>query len=372
MRVCEFLTNARGGADLAPQLNLAPTSREMNYDRRFANPVRGARPWVINKGRIKMKLFHGILAAALPLAMMAQPAASDTFVRMVSGPSGGSWYPLGAKIMQVLEANVEGISTSNTSGGGISNVLAVNGGDAEIGWSYAHTTANGYNGKGKFDKPNENVRHFATLYPSMFQVAVRADSDIKSFADMKDKNISPGKAKWTGTAFAESILKAYGIGFDDITANGGTVHYVSYTESVALMKDGHIDVFMAATSMPQASFIELEHSPGIRFVGIPGDKLQEIIDANPGYIPGLMPAGVYESVKEDVNTLGIVTNMVVSKDLPDDLVYQMCKVFWANHATFAEVKGTWNSVKLQDALLGVGIPIHPGAQKCYDELGVTS
>ena len=70
-----------------------------------------------------MKLFRGILVAALPVALLAQPAMSETFVRMVSGPSGGSWYPLGAKIMQVLEENIDGISTSNTSGGGISNVL---------------------------------------------------------------------------------------------------------------------------------------------------------------------------------------------------------------------------------------------------------
>jgi TRAP transporter TAXI family solute receptor len=301
-----------------------------------------------------MKILARVILAAAPLALVSLPAlAGDTFVRMVSGPSGGSWYPLGAKIMQVFDDQVDGISTSNTSGGGISNILAVNGGDAEIGWSYAHTSFNGYSGKGKFSKPQPDVRHFATLYPAMFQVAVPTDSPIQGFEDMKDKNISPGKAKWT-----------------DIRANGGTVHHVGYTESVALMKDGHIDVFMAATSMPQASFIELQHSPGIRFIGLPEDKLNEIIAANPGYIPGLMPAGVYDSVKDDTFTLGIVTNMVVHKDLPDDLVYNMCKVFWANHAAFAEVKGIWNSVKLENALDGAAIPLHPGAKRCYDELGV--
>jgi len=320
-----------------------------------------------------MKILARVILAAAPLALVSLPAAAgDTFVRMVSGPSGGSWYPLGAKIMQVFDEQVEGISTSNTSGGGISNVLAVNGGDAEIGWSYAHTSFNGYSGKGKFSKPQPDVRHFATLYPAMFQVAVPTDSPIQGFEDMKDKNISPGKAKWTGTAFAESIIKAYGFGFDDIRANGGTVQHVSYTESVALMKDGHIDVFMAATSMPQASFIELQHSPGIRFIGLPEDTMNEIIAANPGYIPGLMPAGVYESIKEDLHTLGIVTNMVVSADLSDELVYNMCKVFWANHAAFAEVKGIWNSVKLENALDGAAIPLHPGAKRCYDELGVGS
>ena len=76
--------------------------------------------------------------------------------------------------------------------------------------------------------------------------------------DMKSANISPGKPKWTGTAFCESILKDYGFNFDTIKKNGGVVHMVSYKESVALMKDGQADVFMAATSVPQASFIELE------------------------------------------------------------------------------------------------------------------
>lgn len=312
-----------------------------------------------------------LLKIAALAALTAAPVQADTFVRMVSGPSGGSWYPLGAKIMQVMEENIDGISTSNTSGGGISNVLAVNGGDAEIGWSYAHTTANGYNGVGKFNSKQPDVRHFATLYGSMFQVAVREDSDIKTFADMKDKNISPGKAKWTGTAFAESILNHYGITFDSIRANGGTVHHVGYTESVALMKDGHIDVFMAATNMPQASFLELEQSPGIRFIGLPKADQEAIIAANPGYLEGTMPAGVYQSVNEDIHSMGIVVNMVVHKDLPEDLVYNMCKVFWANHATFAEVKSVWNRVEQSKALDGAAIPVHPGAQKCYDELGIS-
>lgn len=320
-----------------------------------------------------MRVLKTLAVAAFVLPLAATIAHADQFVRMVSGPSGGSWYPLGAKIMQVFDEEVEGISTSNTSGGGISNILSVSGGDAEIGFSYAHTAANGFNGKGKFSKPQKDVRHFATLYGSMFQVAVRKDSPIQKFEDMKGANISPGKAKWTGTAFAEAILKEYGITFDNIRENGGTVHHVDYTESVALMKDGHIDVFMAATNMPQASFLELEQSPGIRFIGIDDDaKLKTILDNNPGFVPGVMPKGVYQSVDKDLKTLGITVNVVVHKDLPDDLVHKMCKVFWANHAKFVEVKSVWKRVKQEDALKGVAIPVHPGAQKCYDELGVAS
>ena len=272
--------------------------------------------------------------------------------------------------MQVMESEIKGISTSNTSGGGISNVLAVDGGDAEIGWTYAHTVANGYTGKGKFKKAHKNVRYFATLYGAAFQVAVRADSKIKGFEDMKSANISPGKPKWTGTAFCESILKEYGFDFETIKKNGGVVHQGDYKESVALMKDGQTDVFMAATSVPQASFIELENSPGIRFIGLPKDRMDRIVKNNPGYIYGNIPASAYKSLDKDIPTLGIVTSMIVHKDLSDDLVYKMTKSFWDNHAEFVKVKGVWKRVLLKKAVDGAAVPIHPGAAKYYKEQGV--
>jgi len=317
-----------------------------------------------------MKRISSALLVASSLIVSTSIASADQFIRMVSGPSGGSWYPLGAKIMQVMETEIKGISTSNTSGGGISNVLAVDGGDAEIGWTYAHTVANGYSGKGKFSKAHKNVRYFATLYGAAFQVAVRADSKIYSFEDMKSANISPGKPKWTGTAFCESILKEYGFDFEAIKKNGGVVHQGDYKESVALMKDGQTDVFMAATSVPQASFIELENSPGIRFIGLPKDRMDRIVKNNPGYIYGNIPASAYKSLDKDVPTLGIVTSMIVHKDLSDDLVYKMTKTFWDNHGEFVKVKGVWKNVLLKKAIDGAAVPLHPGAAKYYKEQGV--
>jgi TRAP transporter TAXI family solute receptor len=306
----------------------------------------------------------GCLALAAPLA------SADTFVRMVSGPSGGSWYPLGAKIMQVMQKEIKGVAASNGPGGGVGNVKDVSQGNAEIGWSYGHTAYNGYIGRGKFDRPYKNVRFFATLYPGIVQIAVPKNSSIKSIGDFVGKNISPGKAGWTGTAFAETVLNAYGLSFAKIKSAGGTVHHVDYSDSVALMKDGHIDVFLAVTSMPQASFIDLNFKPGIRFIGIDPAKMEGIIKNNPGVIATKMPKGVYEGLDHDVPTLATATVMVVNKDVPDDLVYNMCKVFWKEHDTFAQVKKVWNEVKQADALAAAAIPVHPGAQRCYDELGV--
>jgi TRAP transporter TAXI family solute receptor len=304
------------------------------------------------------------------LTLAASSVQADDFVRMVSGPSGGSWYPLGAKIMQVMQKDISGIATSNGPGGGVGNIKDVSEGNAEIGWSYGHTAYNGFVGRGKFDRAYKNVTFFATLYPGVVQIAVPKNSSIKSISDFVGKNLSPGKAGWTGTAFAETVLAAYDLSFAKIKAAGGTVHHVDYSDSVALMKDSHIDVFLAVTSMPQASFIDLNFKPGVRFIGIDPAKMKGIIKSNPGVIETRIPKGTYEGLDHDVPTLATATVMVVNKDVPADLVYKMCKVFWNEHATFAQVKKVWNEVNKEDALAAAAIPVHPGAQRCYDEMGV--
>jgi TRAP transporter TAXI family solute receptor len=305
------------------------------------------------------------------MAMIAGPAAAaDKFVRIVSGPAGGSWYPLGAKIAEVIEKNVNGVSTKNTPGGGVGNVRDVSRGNAEIGWTYGHTAYNGFIGAGAFKKKNPNVRHLATLYPAGLQTAVPANSKIMSYADLKGKNISPGKAKWSGYAAYKMVIGHYGYTIDDVKKGGGTVHHVSYKDSVALMKDGHIDAFTALTSVPQASFLALEFSPGVRFLPIDKPILDKIVKSNPGYIRITIDQSKYKSVKTPVETLGAVTILVVNKDVPADRVYAITKALWENHAQFVAVKKVWNKVKLETALLGAATPVHPGAMKYYAEKGV--
>lgn len=310
------------------------------------------------------------LIALVPFLLVSTVAGADTFVRMVSGPAGGSWYPLGAKIAEVLGEKVPGIATSNGPGGGVGNVKDVSKGSAEIGWTYAHTAYNGFTGKGKFDTAQSNIRHFATLYPAALQTAVPKKSAIMSYRDMKNKSISPGKTTFSGYAAAEAVFGRYGLTFDQVKQNGGTIHHIGYSDSVSLMKDGNLDVFIALTSVPQASFIDLDFKPGIRFIGIEPDIMKEILKENPGYLSTVIPKSAYKGMEADVPTLGVVTVLVINKDVPGDVVYKMTKALWENHDEFVKVKKIWNKVKLEDALRGAAIPIHPGAQKYYDEMGV--
>jgi len=317
---------------------------------------------------------RGTLLAAMSLLIvlgLSVPLchAEVKFLRMVSGPEGGSWYPLGSGMMSIVEKNLK-ISTSNGPGGGVGNCKVVNAGRADFGWSYTHTAYNAYEGRGKFKKKNTNIRHLMSLYPGVFQMAVPRNSDIRSVADLKDKRIVPGKVGFTGTVIAELVLKAYGLTFDSIKKNGGMVSFVGYADSAALLKDGHSDCYMAVTSCPQSTLIDLNFRPGIRFIPIDEAHLKKIREMEPGLMPTLIPKTAYKGMTEDVPTVGTVTCIVVNKDVPDDVVYNVVKTLYAHWPELAKIKKkAIEDSKPEKALMGANIPVHPGALKYYKEMG---
>jgi len=320
----------------------------------------------------KRLLFVGIVLA-LAVCLAAVPAFASggkKFLRMVSGPEGGSWYPLGSAMMTILQKEL-GISTSNGPGGGVGNCKVVGAGRADLGWSYTHTALNAYKGRGKFRKKYTNLRHLMSLYPGIFQIVVPKNSNIKSIADLKDKRIVPGKVGFTGTAIAELVLKAYGLTFESIKKNGGSVSFVGYADSAALMKDGHSDCYMAVTSCPQSTIIDLNFRPGIRFLPIPPEYQKKVRELEPGLMPTVIPKGAYKGLDHDVPTVGTVTCILINKDVPDDLAYKIVKTLYAHWDDLKQVKKkAIEDSKPEKALMGASIPVHPGALRYYREKGI--
>ncbi|MBW1735846.1 MAG: TAXI family TRAP transporter solute-binding subunit [Deltaproteobacteria bacterium] len=316
------------------------------------------------------KLFAALLVFGLGFCLAVPAASAETkFLRMFSGPEGGSWYPLGSAMMSIIEKNL-GISTSNGPGGGVGNCKAVNGGRADMGWSYTHTAYNAYNARGKFRKKCTNLRHLMSLYPGVFQMAVPKSSNIMTPADLYNKRIVPGKVGFSGTVIAENVLAAYGITFESIKKNGGSVSYVGYSDSAALMKDGHSDCYMAVTSCPQSTIIDLMFRPGVRFLPIDKAHMSKILEREPGLMPTVIPAGAYKGVDKPIPTVGTVTCIVVNKDVPDEVVYKIVKTLYANWPELAKVKKkAIEASKPENAAMGARIPIHPGAMRYYKEMG---
>lgn len=309
----------------------------------------------------KDKLRYALLAGALLLPA----AAGAQELRLMTGPQGGVWVPLGGQLKDMWEKAVPGIKIQSLPGAGIANVRAIDAGKAEIGFGNSISTVDGLAGNPPFPKKQTDICNVATLYPQYFQMLVSADSDIKSAKDLKGKAITTQPRGNTGELITGQLLKVNGLSYSDVK-----VSFVSYTDSVQQMQDGQAQAFSLGTAIPSGAVMDLASARDVRLLDLSGD-LAGMKKLNPGYTLVTVPKGTYPKQDKDVKVIGYATHIVASCKLPADQVYAMTKAIADNvpalTATSKAVAGLTPQVMAED----IGVPFHPGAASFYKEKGIT-
>ncbi len=301
-----------------------------------------------------------VVAALLVMAGAAQAQQ----IKLMTGPQGGSWYPLGGAIANI--ADKAGLKVQVLPGAGIANVKGVEGGKADLGFANSISTVDGVAGRAPFDAPAKNVCNVATLYPQYFQVVANADAGIKSLADVKGKPIAVQPKGNTAEFISQQALEVYGLKYNDASR----VSYVSYTDAVSLMKDNNAQLFTLGTTVPASAIMDLASARDITIVGIPDDKFQAMRKLNPGYTKLTIPAGSYPKQTADVQTIGYATHVIARCDLAEDVVYKVLKGMVDNKADLAAIAKAMADTTPKMMAEDIGVPLHKGAMKFYKEKGV--
>ncbi|MEJ8574489.1 TAXI family TRAP transporter solute-binding subunit [Microbaculum marinum] len=308
-------------------------------------------------------LVAGILVAGTA-ALFAQTASAQQ-IKLMTGPQGGSWYPLGGAIQNIVESNVDGVSVQVLPGAGIANVKGIEGGKADMGFANSVSTVDAINGKPPFDGPAKDTCNVATLYPQYFQVVALADAGIETPADVKGKAASIQPRGNTAEAISAHMLEAYGMTYDDLSK----VNFGSYTDAVSLMKDGNAQVFTLGTTVPAGAIMDLASARDIKMVPIPDDGLAKMQALNAGYKRGTIKAGSYPGVDEDVPTIVYATHIIARCSLDEDVVYNVTKNLAENIGDLSSIAKAMSGLTASDMAADVGVPLHPGAEKYFKEQG---
>ena len=301
---------------------------------------------------------------AIALLMSATASAKD--YRFMTGPQGGSWYPLGGAISNFVRDNDLGMRLRVMPGGGISNVIAVERGKASFGFGNVTSTVDAMEGRAPFKGRSTEVRHLVSLYPQWFQFVTAASSGIITIADMAGRDIAVGPRGHSGEQATRHALAVFGLSYDDL----GKVNHVGYTDSVALLKDGHIDAFGVLTSVPSGAIMDTASSRPIRLLSISDESLVALQQFNPQYVRRIIPAGAYPGLDEDLDTFGTWTHMIARADVPDDVVYAVVEALVAHVGDMAAVVNAMQSATIESLATPVGVPFHPGAAQFFRDQGV--
>ena len=309
--------------------------------------------------------FFAAGVAALAFAAASAPASAQDTLRLMTGPQGGVWVPLGGALKNIWEKAIPGVTIQTLPGAGIANVRAIDEDKAEIGFGNSISTVDGINGAAPFPRKTTNVCQLATLYPQYFQIVVNADSGINSVRDFRGKGLAVQTRGNTAEMISRQILEVHGLKYEDMR----TSFLPSYTDAASMLKDGQAQIFTLGTTIPASSVMDLASSRDIRMLDL-RDSLEGMRKLNAGYYGIDLPANTYPKQTAPVTKIGYAAHLVVSCKLPDARVHAMMKAIHDNFRDLVLVNKAMEGVGPKEMAVDIGVKFHPGAVRFYAEQGV--
>ena len=329
-----------------------------------------------------MKKFLALLlSVVMVLALVAcggektddtQPPADDqqttttpVAITLATGGTSGTYYAVGGVMKTVLDSKLT-LSTLNveSTGASVANVNMITDGQAQMAIlqsdviNYAHEGTNSFEGA-----PEDNALWVAGIYNETVQIL--AKPGINTVSDLKGKTICVGDVGSGTEINAWQVLGAAGLTKDDVNAVNG-----SFQDGVDQLKDGKIDAAFTVAGAPTTAIVDYATTNTLNLVSLSDDELKAIQAEYPFLIRDDLKAGTYTGQDKDVICVAIQATLVASQELSEDVVYELLKAMFDNKDALVEGHAKFGFLDAASASAGATVPMHPGAEKYYKEVGV--
>ena len=308
------------------------------------------------------------LSLALAAMLTAGSVASAQDLSIATGGTGGTYYPYGGGLAELIGKNVDGASaTAEVTGASVENMALIKQQASDLAIALGDTVAAAHAGEAPFEgRAVPEARALASIYPNAVQIVTLADSGIDNIEDLKGKRVSVG-APGSGTEVnARAILEANNITYDDIEEQR-----LNFNETADALRDGDIDAGFWSVGPPTSSIMNLAATRDINLVPLTEEQIANAQEAEPIFAPYTLRKGIYEGVEEPVQTISIPNVLVVNEAMSEDLAYQITKTMFENVDELIAIHPAANDTTVDFSLNSTPIPFHPGAIRYYEETGAT-
>ncbi|NLL37423.1 MAG: TAXI family TRAP transporter solute-binding subunit [Fretibacterium sp.] len=316
-----------------------------------------------------MKKFLSYILAAFflyVLSVSSGAAWGTEFINVATGPTGGTYYPVGAAMATIWTEQLEGVKASaQSTGGTMNNIQLLADNEAETAFADG-LYFDAYNGLKNYEsKPQTFLRAMASLYPEAIHFLVAKGSGIQTLQDLKGKRVSVGAVGGSTMLTAHQLFRLAGLDpqKDVISENLG------HADTVAAFSDKRIDASITIGAIGIASVVETTTLGLVDILDFSEDVITKICEETPYFAPLTLEAGTYKGQDKPVKTFSSPNILAVHEKVDADLVYNMTKALFEHKADLVAVSARMEAMK-PEAISTVRIPLHPGAEKYYKELGL--
>ncbi len=314
---------------------------------------------------MRKNLFRSLLATAVTAAFGLGMAQG--FFTVGTGGVTGVYYPVGGATSRIVnEADVGLRLTVESTGGSVFNISAIQAGQLDLALAQSDVTYQAYNGEAAFDgQAFEGLRTLMGLHPEPMHLVCDADAGVSTFDDIVGKRVNLGNPGSGILNTVQAMFAAKGMSEDDISAE-----YLRAAEAPDFLRDGRIDCFFYTVGIGGAAIRDITSTANTVMVPLDDPEFAALIEEFPYYAFATVPANTYGNQPEDVTLFGVKALFVASDAMSEDDVYAIVTAILDNLQAFQEIHPALATLTAEDFLEGLGAPLHPGAERAYQDAGL--
>ncbi|MCZ4283022.1 TAXI family TRAP transporter solute-binding subunit [Kiloniella laminariae] len=309
--------------------------------------------------------------------------AQDTPIfRIGTGATVGNYFPIGGIIANSISkpigsrdcdkggnCGVRGLlSNSVATEGSVANINGIADGLLEGGFAQADVVYWALKGEHIFRTRGAvgNIRSIANLYPEAMHLVISNTSGIRSIEDLHDRKVSLGPVGSGSNAGAQLLLETRGVRIAE-----ENLSYLNDSEAYEAMLKGDIDGFFTIAGIPARLVKALADQSRITLLSLSEVDLDVLQEIYPFFSAGVIEVGTYRNVP-NTPALLVPAQFLVREDLDDELVYGITKALWheSTQKKLRDGHELGHMIVIEKALDGLIMPLHPGAERFYREIGM--
>jgi len=296
----------------------------------------------------------------------AQQSKGPTLITIGTATVGGAWYPMGGGLANVISNYVPNTKANAIpTGSSIENLTSIKNKKMEIGFATSDIPYQMYRGQNM--EENKSFKSLANNDYIYLALIVKKDSPINKFTDIKGKKMGTGVPGSSTYVIVEEVLKQHGMTYNDVKPYPSGV-----AQQASALKDGNLDMFayvVSGSGGAAPAIVELATTADIKIIGIDEKILAKISQGKPYYLNSQIKAGWVKGVDKPIKALAVGTTICIKADMPDEIVYNICKAMFEHKNELDAIHPQWKRSTKETVAIDLPVPLHPGAEKYYKEIG---
>jgi len=319
-----------------------------------------------------MKLNSLAIAMTVAGAFAGAASAQQQFVSIGTGGVTGVYYPTGGAICRLVNKDRadHGIRCSvESTGGSIYNINTIRAGELEFGVAQSDWQYHAYNGTSKFEEQGafEDLRAVFSVHAEPVTILARRDAGINNITDIPGKRFNVGNPGSGTLGTWEVIEETMGWERGDLALAA----QMKSSETAGALCDNSIDGYFWLVGHPSGLTQETVASCDAMIVPAVSDEITALVEANPYYRMATIPGGMYPGNPDDIQTFGVGATFVTSASVSDEAVYTVAMAVLGNLDDFRKLHPAFANLKAEEMIRdSLSAPLHPGAIRAYQELGL--